>query len=141
MTANISQTVYRVVNWDKSFHNFEAAIHFQELSGIDMGIILHSAYACTNIVNLISIKRGKTFMNEIIRLRSKILIILIITARNQHWLFIYTLCLCLCLCRGGFPHAPRPYMVYCTSPMDIQTTAMRTHRASPLVPPTREQRN
>jgi hypothetical protein len=23
----------------------------------------------------------------------------------------------LCLYRGGFPHAPRPYMVYCTSPM------------------------
>jgi hypothetical protein len=47
----------------------------------------------------------------------------------------------LCLYRGGFPHAPRPFMVYCTSPMDIQTAAIRTHRASPLVPPTREQRN
>jgi hypothetical protein len=42
---------------------------------------------------------------------------------------------------AGFPHAPRPYMVYCTSPIDIQPVAMRTHRASPLVPPTREQRN
>jgi hypothetical protein len=47
----------------------------------------------------------------------------------------------LCLYRGGFPHAPRPYVVYCTSPMDIQTVAIRTHRASPLVPATREQRN
>jgi hypothetical protein len=47
----------------------------------------------------------------------------------------------LCRYRGGFPHAPRPYMVYSTSPIDIQTAAMRTHRASPLVPPTREQRN
>jgi hypothetical protein len=48
---------------------------------------------------------------------------------------------CLCICRGGFPHALRPYVVYCTSSIDIQTAAMRTHRASPLVPPTREQRN
>jgi hypothetical protein len=44
-------------------------------------------------------------------------------------------------CRGGFPHALRPYMVYCTSPLDIQIATMPTHRASPLVPPTREQRN
>jgi hypothetical protein len=51
------------------------------------------------------------------------------------------LCLVLCLYRGGFPQAPQPYMVYCTSPIDIQTAAMRTHRASPLVPPTREQWN
>jgi hypothetical protein len=47
----------------------------------------------------------------------------------------------VCICRGGFPHAPRPYVVYCTSPMNIQTAAMPTHRASPLVPPTREERN
>jgi hypothetical protein len=48
---------------------------------------------------------------------------------------------CLCICRVGFPHALRPCMVYCTSPMDIQTAAMPTHRAIPLVPPTTEQRN
>jgi hypothetical protein len=51
------------------------------------------------------------------------------------------LILYVCICRGGFPHALRPYMVYCTSPMDIHTAAMPTHRASPLVPPTREQWN
>jgi hypothetical protein len=50
-------------------------------------------------------------------------------------------CMYVCICRGGFPHALRPYMDYCTSPMDIQTAAMPTHRASPLVPPSREQRN
>jgi hypothetical protein len=60
---------------------------------------------------------------------------------NQTYKTSYTALYVLCLYRGGFPHAPRPYMVYCTSPIDIQTSAMRTHRASPLVPPTREQRN
>jgi hypothetical protein len=47
----------------------------------------------------------------------------------------------LWLCRGGFPRALRPYMVYCTSPIDIQQVTKRTHRGSPPVPPTREQRN
>jgi hypothetical protein len=41
----------------------------------------------------------------------------------------------------GFPMHRDLIMVYCTSPIDIQTAAIRTHRASPLVTPTREQRN
>jgi hypothetical protein len=47
----------------------------------------------------------------------------------------------LWLCRGGFPRALRPYTAYCTSPVDILQVAKPTHRGSPPVPPTREQRN
>jgi hypothetical protein len=51
ITLKIFRTSYKVVKENQSFHNFEAEIDLQELSGIDMGRILLSANACTDIVN------------------------------------------------------------------------------------------
>jgi hypothetical protein len=65
ITSKIFWTAYKVAKENQSFHKFEAEIDSQELNGIDMGRILHSANACTNIVNHISTEMRKTLVNEI----------------------------------------------------------------------------
>jgi hypothetical protein len=45
ITSKIFRTVYKVAKENQSFHYFEAKIDLQELSGLDMGRILHSANA------------------------------------------------------------------------------------------------
>jgi hypothetical protein len=67
VTSKIFWTVYKVAKENQSFHNFVAKIDLQELSGIYMGRILHSANACTNIISHVSTEMRKTFVNEVIR--------------------------------------------------------------------------
>jgi hypothetical protein len=73
------------------FHNFEASVNLQELTGIDTGRTLHSASACTNIVDHISTEMRKALANEIIRSRSKISIIIdeSVTHSKKSTLVIY----------------------------------------------------
>jgi hypothetical protein len=56
----------KVAKENQSSHNFETEIDLQELNGIYMERILHSADACTNIVNHISTEMRKALVNEII---------------------------------------------------------------------------
>jgi hypothetical protein len=76
ITSKIFRTAYKVAKENQSFHNFEAEIDLQELHGIDIGRILHSGNACTNIVNHISTEMRKTLVNEIIRSKSNTSVIM-----------------------------------------------------------------
>jgi hypothetical protein len=51
ITAKVFHTAYEVAKKNQSFNNFEDDINVQELNGVDMVRIFHSANACINIVN------------------------------------------------------------------------------------------
>jgi hypothetical protein len=76
ITSKIFRTAYKVAKENHFFHNFEAEIDLQEINGIDMGRVSHSANACKNIVNHICTQMRKTLVNEIIRSKSVISIII-----------------------------------------------------------------
>jgi hypothetical protein len=65
-----------VAKKNQSFCNFETEIDLQELNGIDMGRILHSANACINIVNHIGNEMRTTLIRNIINSKSKFSLIL-----------------------------------------------------------------
>jgi DNA-directed RNA polymerase subunit L len=104
ITSKIFRTAYKVAEENQSFHNFEAEIYLQERSGIDKRRILHSANACSNIVNHISTEMRKTSVNEIIRSKSKISIIIdeSMTFSKKSTLIIYVR-LCLSNCGMDYP--------------------------------------
>jgi hypothetical protein len=56
----------QVAKEKQPFHKFEAEIDLQELNGIDMWRILHSANTSINIVSHVRTEMRKTFANEII---------------------------------------------------------------------------
>jgi hypothetical protein len=76
ITANVFRTVYKVAKKNKSFNNFEDEIDVQELNGVDMGRILHSASACINIVNHIENERRNIFITKMTHSKSKISLII-----------------------------------------------------------------
>jgi hypothetical protein len=76
ITSKIFRTAYKVAKENQSFHKFEAELDLQELNAIDMGRILHSANAYTNTVNHISTEMRKALVNEIIRSKTNISIII-----------------------------------------------------------------
>lgn len=53
-TAKIFHTIYKIVLTNQSFNSLESEIDLQELNGLDMGRILHSTNACSNIINHIA---------------------------------------------------------------------------------------
>jgi hypothetical protein len=104
ITSKIFRTVYEVAKENQSFYNFETEIDLQELDGIDMGRILHSANSCTNNVNHISTEMRKTLLNEIIRSKSTISIIMddSTTLSKKSTLIIYVR-VCLANYRMHYP--------------------------------------
>ena len=61
---------------NQSFNSMESEIDLQELNGLDMGRILHSTNACSNIVDHIAHEMRKKLVSEIIKSGSKISILI-----------------------------------------------------------------
>jgi len=91
VTAKIFRTAYKVAKENQSFHNVESEVDLQELNGVDMGCILHSTNACINIVNHIGEEKIRNLTKEMIKLDSKISLIIdeSTTLSNVSALIIY----------------------------------------------------
>lgn len=72
VTGKVFRTAYKVAKKNQSFNNFEDEINLQELNGLDMGYILHSANACINIVSHIANEMRKTLIDNIVNSKNKI---------------------------------------------------------------------
>ena len=62
----------KVCKKNQSFNDFELEVDLQEINGVNMGRILHSANACNNVLNHIAVEMKKNVINKIIETRSKI---------------------------------------------------------------------
>lgn len=61
-TCRIFRTAYKIAKRNQAFFDFESKIDVQELNGLDMGSILHSANSCTNIVQHIANEMRKNLL-------------------------------------------------------------------------------
>lgn len=109
ITSNVFRTAYKVAKENQSFHNFETEIDLQELNGINMGRILHSANACTNIITHISSEMRKSLVTKIITSMSKISIIIdeSTTLSKKSTLIIY---IRVCLANHGMSSPVNLYL-------------------------------
>ncbi|XP_015284597.1 PREDICTED: uncharacterized protein KIAA1586-like [Gekko japonicus] len=76
ITKKIFLTAYNVARENRSFNDFVADIDLQELSGADVGRILHSATSCAHIVGHIGSEMRIALSKKITDSKSKISLIL-----------------------------------------------------------------
>lgn len=76
ITIKMFRTAYKIAKENQSFNSFCSEIDLQELNGVNMGRILHSTNACINIVNHITQEMRKNLVNEVIRSKTKIALII-----------------------------------------------------------------
>ncbi|XP_060093811.1 E3 SUMO-protein ligase KIAA1586-like [Heteronotia binoei] len=76
ITSKVFRTVYKLAKSNQPFNDFESEIDLQELNGVDMGTMWHSANACINILNHIGREMRRLVIGKIIDSRSKISLII-----------------------------------------------------------------
>ena len=65
-TCRIISHSDKIAKRNQVFFDFESEIDLQELNGLDMGSILHSANSCTNVVQHIANEMRKKFIQNVI---------------------------------------------------------------------------
>jgi hypothetical protein len=73
--AKVVRRAYKVARKNQSFNNFEDEIIVQELKGVDVGRILHSANACIDI-NHTGNEMRNTLVTKMINSKNKISLII-----------------------------------------------------------------
>lgn len=76
VTERVFRTAYKQAKLNHPSYGFEAEVDVQILNGVDMGKILHSNVACTNILMHISEQMQRTLLKKIIDSKPKFGIIL-----------------------------------------------------------------
>jgi Domain of unknown function (DUF4371) len=74
-TSRIFRTVYASVKNNRPFTDTPKLIQLQQMNGLDMGLILHSEYTATTMVEFIGTEMRKKLCNTIIQSGAKIAII------------------------------------------------------------------
>ncbi|XP_063217341.1 E3 SUMO-protein ligase KIAA1586-like [Bacillus rossius redtenbacheri] len=90
-TERIFRTAYKQAKLNRPFFEFETEIDIQIMNGLDMGRILHSNVACSNIVHHISDEMKSDLINGLINSDSKFSLLLdeATSVSNKNALVVY----------------------------------------------------
>jgi hypothetical protein len=91
VTERIFRTAYKQAKLNRPFFEFETEIDVQIMNGLDMGRILHSNVACSNIVHHISDEIKSDLINGLIKSDSKFSLLLdeATSVSNKNALVVY----------------------------------------------------
>ncbi|XP_022907289.2 E3 SUMO-protein ligase KIAA1586-like [Onthophagus taurus] len=91
VTERIFRTAYKQAKLNRPFFEFETEIDLQIINGLDMGRILHSNVACSNIVHHISDEMKSDLINGLIKSDSKFSLLLdeATSVSNKNALVVY----------------------------------------------------
>lgn len=75
-TERIFRTAYKQAKLNRPFYEFESEIDLQICNGLDMGRLLHSNVACSNIVHHIASEMQSDFINKLLENNPKFSLII-----------------------------------------------------------------
>jgi len=75
-TKCIFRTAYYIAKFSQPFGGPESLIDLQQMNGIDLGLILHSRYSSTNIINHIANEMRKKVVNDVVSSSSKLSVLI-----------------------------------------------------------------
>lgn len=91
VTERVFRTAYKQAKLNRPFYEFETEIDLQIKNGLDMGRILHSNVACSNIVLHISDQMTSDLINNLVKSDSKFSLLLdeATSLSNKNALIVY----------------------------------------------------
>lgn len=76
VTESVFRTAYFLAKKNRPFSDHPDLIELQKLNGLDCGVILHSRYSATEIINSIATEMKQKIIKEIINQQSKIAVVI-----------------------------------------------------------------